>query len=589
MSAGAPALPWTDPLLIAAMFAVDPAGVGGVGLRALPGPVRNAWLVSVRELLPPESPMRRIPHGVPDDRLLGGLDLAATLDSGRPVATRGILAEANGGVVVLAMAERLSQALAARICGAMDRSMVSVARDGVAMDHVARFGVIALDEGMSDEERPPGALLDRLAFLVDLNGIGPRAVVAGGPGSGQIEAARARLPAVAVDAAIVEALCGAAGALGVASIRAPLLALRVARIAAALSGREAVTAEDAALAARLVLAPRATVLPAADTPASQPPPGDDVDQSPEPLEPDDAIQPGADQQSADDMVLAAARAAIPHDLLSRLSEGPPTRIPGGAGRAGTVRASAARGRPAGVRAGEPRRGARLNVIETLRAAALWQIQRRRNLAAGDTRRILIRREDFRITRYDQRSETTIIFVVDASRSSAVNRLAEAKGAVELLLADCYVRRDRVAVLAFRGPGAELLLPPTRSLVRAKRELAGLPGGGGTPLAAGIKAAAMLAEAARRRGETPTIVLLTDGRANIALDGTAGRERAEDDARATGRLVRAAGITALLVDTAPRPQILAQQFAREMGARYLPLPYADATTLSGAVRSTTRPP
>ena len=100
-------------------------------------------------------------------------------------------------------------------------------------------------------------------------------------------------------------------------------------------------------------------------------------------------------------------------------------------------------------------------------------------------------------------------------SSALHRLAEAKGAVELLLADCYVRRDSVAVLAFRGRSAELLLPPTRSLVRAKRSLAELPGGGGTPLAAGIDAARELAFAVRRRGDTAVVVVLSDGRANLA--------------------------------------------------------------------------
>ncbi len=142
--------------------------------------------------------------------------------------------------------------------------------------------------------------------------------------------------------------------------------------------------------------------------------------------------------------------------------------------------------------------------------------------------------------------------MDASGSAALARLAEAKGAVELLLAECYVRRDRVAVLAFRGRGAQLLLPPTRSLVRAKRSLAGLPGGGGTPLAAGIEAGAALAADVRRRGGTPTLVLLTDGRANVARDGKGNRARAEEEALAAAGRLREAGVRVLLVDTSPRP-------------------------------------
>ncbi|MBC7580035.1 MAG: VWA domain-containing protein, partial [Tardiphaga sp.] len=183
-----------------------------------------------------------------------------------------------------------------------------------------------------------------------------------------------------------------------------------------------------------------------------------------------------------------------------------------------------------------------------------------------------------------RSETATIFVVDASGSAALHRLAEAKGAGELLLADCYIRRDQVALTAFRGAGAEVLLPPTRSLARARRSLAGLPGGGGTPLAAGLGAAGLVADRVRRRGQTPTVIVLTDGRANIARDGAQGRPRAEQDAGAAARQLRAAGILSVLVDTSPRPGPMAAQFALEMGARYLPLPHADVTTLAQAVRA-----
>ena len=549
-------LPWADAALAAALLAVDPVGLGGVALRAHAGPVRDRWLALLRELLPPTAPVRRLPLHVTDGRLLGGLDLAATLRAGRPVADRGILAEADGGILLAAMAERLTPGTAARLTATLDAGEVLLERDGLAMRTPARFGVVALDEGSAEDERPPAALLDRLAFHVDLDPISVRETWAPLHDAEAVAAARRRLPEVEADAAIVEALCAAAMALAIESVRAPLLAMRVARAAAALAGRSEIAEADAVVAGRLVLSPRARALPATESPAP-----DMDDPSPPDPWPADAPPPSDPEQTEgpatqsdlplEDLVLAAAQAAMPANLLAQLllaGRGPKSAR--SAGRAGAPQHSGARGRPTGVRRGEPRAGARLNVVETLRAAAPWQPLRRRE--TGDqTARVQVCRDDFRITRFRQRTRTTTIFVVDASGSSALNRLAEAKGAVELLLADCYVRRDRVALLAFRGRQAEIVLPPTRSLARAKRSLAGLPGGGGTPLAAAIDAAAALAEAIRRKDETPILVLLTDGRANVARDGTAGRPQAEQEALAAARLVRAAGFAILLVDTATR--------------------------------------
>ncbi|TXN19524.1 VWA domain-containing protein, partial [Methylobacterium sp. WL9] len=222
---------------------------------------------------------------------------------------------------------------------------------------------------------------------------------------------------------------------------------------------------------------------------------------------------------------------------------------------------------------------------TLRAAAPWQRIRRGAIGTGGgpARRVVVLPDDLRIKRLRQRTETTTIFCVDASGSAALERLAETKGAVELLLAESYVRRDRVALVAFRGAGAEIVLPPTRSLVRAKRALGGLPGGGGTPLAAGIDAAATLALNVRRGGGSPVIVLLTDGRANVARSGEGGRARAGEEALAAGRLLKALGLRMLLIDTGTRPEG-ARRLADVADARYIPLPYADASGVSAAVRA-----
>jgi magnesium chelatase subunit D len=193
----------------------------------------------------------------------------------------------------------------------------------------------------------------------------------------------------------------------------------------------------------------------------------------------------------------------------------------------------------------------------------------------------VRASDFRLQKFIQRRESTTIFAVDASGSTALQRLAEAKGAVELLLAQAYATRARVALIAFRGLGAELLLPPTRSLARARARLAGLPGGGGTPLASALDTALAVALAERKRGATPQIVLLTDGRVNVARSGLAGRAAAEADALAAARAIGEAGVAGVFIDTIPRPGPDADRFARAMAASYCHLPYVDAHSLAEA--------
>ncbi|MDE3748652.1 magnesium chelatase subunit D [Methylobacterium radiotolerans] len=544
---------WADARLAARLLAADPHGLGGAVLRASPGPVRERWLEILRAALPPGTPWRRLPPGIGDDGLLGGLDLAATLAAGRPVARAGLLAEADGGIVLVPMAERLPPGTASRLAATLDTGTVS--------DRRARFGLILLDEGVADETVAE-ALADRLAFRIDLSGLG----------LAEAAAAEPEPAAGAPEPDPVGSLCALAEAFGIASLRGPILAARVAR---ALAGVGPIDQAAIVAAGRLVLAPRATRLPAPEQPASETaeaPPAE----PPEPNEAE-ASDPAA-AEASDDVVLEAVRAAIPPNLLDQLLAGA-QRLPAArAGRVGQA-ASARTGRPVGSRRGDPRRG-RLDLLATLRTAAPWQALRR---DPEEARRIVVRRDDLRIRILKQRTETTTVFCVDASGSAALERLAEAKGAVELLLAEAYVRRDRVALVAFRGAGADLVLPPTRSLTRAKRGLSGLPGGGGTPLAAGIDAAVAVALGVRRGGSRPAIVLLTDGRANVARSGEGGRVRAGAEALQAARALRAAGLPALVVDTGTRGEE-ARSVASAMGARYLKLPRVEAGQISAAVRA-----
>ena len=156
--------------------------------------------------------------------------------------------------------------------------------------------------------------------------------------------------------------------------------------------------------------------------------------------------------------------------------------------------------------------------------------------------------------------------------------------MEILLQQSYARRDSICVLAFRGAAAEVLLPPTRSLVRAKRALAGLPGGGGTPLAMALQLGLEQAMQLQRAGMTPSLVVLSDGRANIDLAGLGGRAQASADALALAQRWALSPWAALWIDTAPKPEPLAQALARSMGAHYLPKPYVQAQRMAAAMQT-----
>ncbi len=565
--------PWSRASLAATLFALDPLG-SGVLLRASVGPARDALIEQLAAEIAPR-PLVRMPAEIADDRLIGGLDVAATLRAGKPIAETGLLAQADGGVIAVAMAERMRGSVAARLNVALDRGEVALQRDGLARVWPARIGLVALDEGLEDEAAP-AALAERLAFWVDLDAVGRRDIEPPIFAADELQQARVLLPRVAVDASAISALVAIGAELGVASLRAPLFALRAARGLAALRGALVTEDEDIELAAALVLGPRATRAPA----EAEPPPPEEA-----PAEPNEG-KDGEDQtpRELEDRVLEAARAAIPAGLLASLAAGrAPRARTGGDGKSGEEAASSTRGRPLEARPGSLAKG-RLALVATLRAAAPWRAFR--DPERRDPRRVIVRPEDFRIVRYRRPRGATTIFVVDASGSLAMNRLAEVKGAIELLLADCYVRRDNVALISFRGRDSEIALPPTRSTARARRALTGLPGGGGTPIAAGLEAALGLADVVRRKGQTPLIVLMSDGRANIGRGGATGRPQAMSDALDAARRIRAARFNSLAIDTSPpsaRDDAPTRGLAEAMGGAYVKLPLVDATQLNAAVR------
>ncbi|MCB1456281.1 MAG: VWA domain-containing protein [Nitratireductor sp.] len=586
---------WADALLIARLLAAGGSSLGGVRLRSGAGPVRDRWLECLQQMAGKSRPVIRVPASVAPSRLTGGIDIAASLRAGQRVEETGILGRAEGGMVILAMAERTERGVAAILAQELDRSRER---------GQCGFCLIALDEAERGDAAMSAALADRLDITLDLNGIAfgetlvPDAAPAAEPEHGALPAtaARAEIPQ-ALLVALAEAITGIPGA----SMRKFQAAVRLARMIADLEGRKEAIAPDCAAAIRLCFGAVGTgemqetdeeeshqddsqSSGDADIPessAADQKPGEDRDEQM------DEREQFRDGEVPDEMMVAAANASrAVSALLARADNGRASAL-ARTGKSGAVRSGSRRGRPAGLVNRPPHAEARPDVVATLRAAIPWQKIRnpeaQAGWQAGTALRILP--TDFRYVRFRHRTESTAIFAVDASGSTAISRLSEAKGAIELLLGDCYVRRDNVALVAFRGFAAETLLEPTRSLVRAKRSLTGLPGGGATPLAGGIMRSLELASMVRRRGQSPLIVYLSDGRGNIALDGTANRERAAEEANSLARQCGAMGFRSIFIDIAQRPRETARELASAMNADYWPLPHVNASLITSIVSRT----
>jgi magnesium chelatase subunit D len=496
---------------------------------------------------------RTVPSSLTVDALTGAIDLAATLAVGKPVMTTGLLqGEAR---LMVRRAERLDTACTSVMAQALDQQTLML---------------IAVTDLADDDAVLSPKLAERLPFRIESDA-SPQWTKAA------IAKAQTKMLHVIIAENWVQDLCNAAIAIGVSSPRAVLQAVNTAKAIAALQCLKTVDEASVALAARLVLAHRAQHVP---TPPEQQEPEPEQAPPPDQAQATDTNTPQKPEDA--EVVLEAVKAALPPHLLQMAADSFGKR---GAGRnvknASPRKTSGTRGRRIGHKRASSLAGLKLDILATLRNAAPWQVLRR---SITQTDRMIVTRDDFRVARIKQRNEATAIFAVDASGSTAFQRLAEAKGAVETILAECYVRRDRVALVAFRSKSAEVLLPPTRSLERAKRALASLPGGGGTPLASGLDQACALALQVRRAGGNPIVIMLTDGRGNVTRGGEGNKVIALQEAEAAAKIFASEGFDAMVIDVSPEPQKSARTLAANMNARYLPMPRASASDIARPIAS-----
>ena len=564
-----------DAKLALLLNALDPR-IGGVLLRGQKGSAKSTLARGIAELLPGSAPFVELPVGATEDRVVGTIHLAAALTGGEKRFDPGLLAAADGGVLYVDEVNLLPDHLVDVLLDVAASGVNRVEREGISHTHPSRFLLVGSMNPEEGDLRPQ--LLDRFGLAVEVRASDDPQVRAAAvrlrlefdndPGdvasrfAGEQRDLARRLatsrPAELTDELVsrVSSLCAAVGAEG---LRADLTICRAAAALAGWEGRSEATSDDVRRVAPMALAHRARRDPLQPTGVDS----DRLDDAmSEHLGEDDGGFDDSDEGSEPQREQHATDPGDPRRGLIPLPDRPDRRSAAGA-TGGGAKAKAARGRVIGDRI-PPGPIRSVAVGATVRAAAT----RRTPKAAGEGP--LVAEEDIREAVREHKQSHLVIVAVDASGSmGAAERVRAARSAVLGLLVDAYQRRDLVALIAFRGDDAEVLLRPTSSVEVAKARLQSLPTGGRTPLHAGLTQALEIAKT-RASTHRPLVVVITDGRATSAPLGDDPLEAAV----AAADSIRRAGVDSVIVDVegaggAPRLG-LARHLAERMGARHVPV-------------------
>jgi magnesium chelatase subunit D len=509
-------------------------------------------------------PLVELPVSATEDRVVGTLDIEHAVKEGARRFEPGVMAAANRGILYVDEVNLLSDHLVDVLLDAAAMGVNYVEREGISFSHPAEFILIGTMNPEEGELRPQ--LLDRFALTVEVEGIHEphlRAEVVRRRAAFELDPLAFN---VLWDEGVIEErerLSKARQLLPEVVLPEPMLDLitricsdlEVDGLHAAYQGRKEVTPEDIRVAAMLALPHRRRRQPFDEASA-------------DPGELERRVQAQISKTESESAEESAAESPQPSSLSAeeeKVGQGDVPRVdqPGAPFRIRKIAADMTKprerqrlGRRTAVTNTEPTgryiRGAvpeekahSLAFDATVRAAAIHQQERALN--ATDSRSLHLETWDIREKVRERKISNLIVFLLDTSGSMGVeNHMMMTKGAILSLLTDAYQKRDRVALITFHGSQAELVLEPTNSVQRAERILRQMPTGGRTPLADGLRIAGELLEKERQRdsGVLPLLIVVSDGRANVALHGS----DPIDDVRKMSSKIRELKINAMVVDT-----------------------------------------
>jgi len=522
-----------------------------------------------------DCPFIELPLGCTEDRLVGSLDVQASMEQGRPIFEPGLLAKAHRGVLYIDDVNLLQDDLVSLLLTAIESGVNRVEREGLSVAHPCRPLVVATWNPEEGILRPH--LLDRLAAALNtdnqqvysnlddrVSAVSATLNFALSPTDAmeqsaeetqsmqtQLLFAREFLEDVTISDDQLQRLAQEAARGRCEGHRAEVFAAKIARAHAAMNGRERVSADDVQVGVKLAIIPRLRVQQDEMDEDSEPPPpppppppqeqmeGDqeedeedmeEEDQDQDQQEEDEQEDENEDEEKEleelpDEFMISAEGAVVDDDLLKFGSQNKRS------GRSGSRQKIYSMDRGRYVKAMLPKGGdsksGKIALDATLRTAVVYQRIRREKAAEKtkpeDMKAVYVEKSDIWVKKMARKAGALVIFVVDASGSMALNRMQNAKGAVLKLLESAYQSRDQVCLIPCRGIKAEVLVPPTSSVARASRSMQVLPCGGGTPLAHALSQAIMLGSNALQSSDVGQVCLvaITDGRANVPLSVSEG--------------------------------------------------------------------